>query len=199
MLGGTRVFTHSEIIEDRADITCELPHFLSDAENAFGFNDSNGKPSESGDVLWTIAATYTATIFIVVPIKDVVATLNAPMASIGGENVTCVGFSGRLAGDAIGGLTRAFARLFICAVTFDHESLPDVREVQVVAELVGGPDFTGFDASMIGRRCIHIIWFFPVLEKQGDILKECRLVCLYGEVIVGLALQDQVVRDTALG
>ena len=176
-----------------------MSHFLCDTGYAFGFDNSNGKPSEPGNVLRAKALAYTASIFIVVPIKDVVATLNAPMASIGGENAACVGFSGGLTGDAIGGLTRAFARLFICAVTFDDERLPDVREVQVVAELVGGPDFTSFDASMIGRRGIDIIWLLPVLEKQGDILKECRLVCLYGEVIVGLAIQDQVVGDIVLG
>jgi hypothetical protein len=95
MWKSTRVFGHSQIIEDQADITCELPHFLSDAENALGFDDSNGKASEPGDVLRTIAAAYTASIFIIVPIKDVVAAIfNAPMASIGGENASCVGLLG---------------------------------------------------------------------------------------------------------
>jgi len=56
-----------------------------------------------------------------------------------------------LAGDAIGGLTRVFARLFVCAVAFDYERLPDVRKVQVVVEFGGSPDFSGFNPSMIGR------------------------------------------------
>lgn len=93
-----------------------------------------------------------------------------------------------MAGDAIGGLTRAFAGLFVYALTFDDECLPNVREVQVVAELVGGPDFTGFNPSMIGRRTIDIIWLLSVLKEQSDVFKERRLVCLDGEVIVGLTV-----------
>jgi hypothetical protein len=72
-----------------------LPHFLCDTGYAFGFDHSNGKPSEPGNVLRPKALAYSTAIFIVVPIEDVMAAiLNAPMAPIGGKNVLCVGFFG---------------------------------------------------------------------------------------------------------
>ena len=81
-----------EVIEHGADVKSELSHFPRDAAYVFGFDDSNGKPSEPGDVLRAIAFAYPASIFIIVPIKDVVAAiLNAPMLSIGGENALWVG------------------------------------------------------------------------------------------------------------
>jgi len=74
-----------------------------------------------------------------------------------------------------------------------------MRKVQVVVEFGGGPYFSGFNPPMIGRRIIDIIGFFSVPEEKYDVLQECRLVCLGGEVIVGLTISDEVVSDIALG
>ena len=54
------------------------------------------------------------------------------MGAIGGENLLGIGLLRRLAGDAIGGLTGAFAGLFMDAVPFDDKSLSNVREIQIV-------------------------------------------------------------------
>lgn len=51
---------------------------------------------------------------------------------------------------------------------------------------------------MIGR-IVDVVGFFPVEEKQCDVFKERGLVCFNGEVIVGLALQDQVIGEAAPG
>jgi uncharacterized membrane protein len=60
------------------------------------------------------------------------AILNRPMGAIGGENLLGIGLLRRLAGDAVGGLTGAFAGLFMDAVPFDDKSLSNVREIQIV-------------------------------------------------------------------
>jgi hypothetical protein len=84
-------------------------------------------------------------------------------------------------------------------VAFDYERLPNVRKVQVVIKFGGGPDFSGFNASMVGRRVIDVIGFFSVEEKECDVLQKRRLVRLSGEVIVGPTISDQVLSDIALG
>ena len=82
-----------QVIENEADVACKLPHFLSDTGYAFGFDHSNCKPSEPGNVLRPMAIAYPASIFVIVPIEDVMAAiLNAPMAPVGGKDVLCVGF-----------------------------------------------------------------------------------------------------------
>jgi hypothetical protein len=102
-----RVIRHSQVIENQADITCELPHFLCDVGCSFGFQYPNGESSKSGHVFKAKAGAYPVSIFIVVPIKDVMtAILNAPMAPIGGENALGVSILRGLAGNAIGNFTR---------------------------------------------------------------------------------------------
>ena len=84
-------------------------------------------------------------------------------------------------------------------MAFDYERLANVGKVQVVVELGGGPDFSGFNASMVGRRVIDVIGFFSMEEKESDVFKECGLVCLNGEVIVSPTFEDQVIGEAALG
>ena len=43
-------------------------------------------------------------------------------------------------------------------------------EIQVLVERCGCPDFSGFDAAVIGRGDVDKIRFMPVLEEQGNIL-----------------------------
>ncbi len=53
---------------------------MSDAAYAFGFDDADGKAPESCNVFWTVANAYSAAVFIVVPVDDVVAAiLDAPV------------------------------------------------------------------------------------------------------------------------
>ena len=82
---------------------------------------------------------------------------------------------------------------------FDYERLSNVRKVEVIVEFGGGPDFSGFDPSMVGRCMIDVVGFFSIQEKEFDVLKERGLVCLNSEVIVRLTFPHQVIGQSALG
>ena len=86
--GGARVFCHSQVIEDQANIACELSHFLCNATHALGFDDSDGKTSEARDVFRAIAGAYATAVFIEIPVQDVVAAVfNAPVAAVNGKEL----------------------------------------------------------------------------------------------------------------
>jgi hypothetical protein len=165
-VGGAGIAGHPQVIENHADIACELPHFLSDAGYSLGLDDSDGETAESSDVFRPIARAYTASIFVLVPVCDVMAAiLNAPMAAIVGKDVLCIGLLPAFAGDAMGELGGGGTGLFIDAVTFEDKSLCPVGEAQVVVELGGRPNLAGFNASVIRRRIVDVIGLLPVLEE----------------------------------
>jgi len=177
-----------------------VSHFLGDPAYAFGFHDSNGKTSESGDVFWTMAGAYPTTVFVIVPVDDVMAAVfDAPVAAIGGKNLLGVGLLRLSAGEAIGDFMAVLTAFLVCGLPFDDKSLSNVRKVQVVVEFGCGPDFADFDSSVVGGRIINKVGFHPVFEVQLDVLKKTWLVCFDGEVIMRLALADQVVGNLALG
>jgi hypothetical protein len=91
-----------------------------------------------------------------------------------------------------------FAGFLINTVTFDDKGLSDVRKVQVVIELGGGPDFSRFNASMVRRIKKDAVWFLAILEEECDVLKDRGLVSLDGEVIVTVAVFDDVFGELAL-
>ena len=64
---------------------------MSDAASAFGFDDADGETPESSDIFRTITGTNAATVLVIVPVEDVVATVDTPMAAIGDENALGVG------------------------------------------------------------------------------------------------------------
>jgi len=112
------------------------------------------------------------------------------MAAIGGEDSLRVGLFGASASNTMGDLGGAFAGLLIDAVTFDDKSLSNMRKVYVVVEFGGDPDLAGFNAPMVRRGKIDVIWFLPILEVELDVFKERGLVSLDGEVIVSLTVLD---------
>jgi hypothetical protein len=177
-----------------------VSHFLGDAAYAFGFDDSNGKTSESGDVFWTMAGAYPTAVFVIVPVDDVVAAVfDAPMAAVGGKNPLGVGLFGLSAGQAIGDFMGVLTAFFVCGLPFDDKSLSNVRKVEVVVEFGCSPDFADFDSSVVRGCTINKIWLSPVFKVQLDVLKKTWLVCFDGEVIMRLAFADQVVGNLALG
>jgi hypothetical protein len=85
---GARVFRHPEIIEDQADIACELSHFLCNATHRLGLDPSDGKTSEARDVFRAMAGADAAAVFIEIPVQDIVAAVfDAPVAAIDGEEL----------------------------------------------------------------------------------------------------------------
>ena len=187
---GASVFCHPQVVEDRTDIACELSHSLWDTADPFGFDEADGETSESGDVFWPIAGAYTAAVFIKVPIQYIVAAvLDSPMAAVNGKELLGIGFIGFSAGDTEGDIVGGFSCLFFDRFPFDHEGLSHMGEVEIGIELGGGPDFTGFDPTMIRGIKGDEIRFFAVLEIELDILQESGLIAFDREVVMGVTLQ----------
>jgi hypothetical protein len=72
-------------------------------------------------------------------------------------------------------------------VPFDYESLPDVREVQIVVKFGGCPYFSDFYAAMVWRSDIDVIGLLSAIEMKFDIFKERGLISFDGKMIMGLA------------
>ena len=126
---------------------------MCNASYAFGFDDTNGESTKSGDVFRAVAGAYAAAIFIVVPIEDIVtAILNTPMTTVGGKQALGVGLFRGSAGDAVGDFTGLFSGLFFYGLPLYDKSLSDVGKVDIVIEFGCGPDLTGFDSSMVRGR-----------------------------------------------
>ena len=80
-----------------------MSHFLGYAAHSFGFYDPNGESAQAGDIFWSMAGTYSATIFIVDTVEDIVATvLYAPMRAVGSQKALRIGLLWGLVSDAIG-------------------------------------------------------------------------------------------------
>ena len=161
----TGVFGHPEVVEDQTNVTGEFSHFLGDASDLFGFDDTNGKTSKSGDILGAVAGTDSASVFVVVPIQDVMAAiLNRPMASIQVEKTLGIGLVCGSTGDAVSNLIRVLAGFLLEGVPFDEKGLSHVREVKVAVEFTGGPNLSDFDPSMIRGGILNEIRFSTILE-----------------------------------
>jgi hypothetical protein len=198
--GGARVFGHPQVIKHQADVPSELPHFLCNAPNALGFNDSDGKTTESGDVFRAIAGAYAAAVFIEIPVQDVVAAVfNRPVTPIDGKELYRVSFIRGSAGDAVGDVSGLFPALFLYEVSFNNKRLLDVGEVEAGVEFGGGPYFSGFNPAMIRGIIGNEVRLLTVLKKEFDIVKECGLVAFHGEVVMGLALQAHIIGELTLG
>ena len=111
-----------------------------------------------------------ATVFVVVPIEDVVAAIfDRPMPAVDLKEASGMGLFRCSAGDAVGDFVGAFSGLLLDPLPFDDEGLSDVREVEVVVECGGGPDLSGFDPPMLGRGVLDELRFVSVLEEAGEL------------------------------
>jgi len=147
-----------------------------------------------------MAGAYTTAVFVIVPIDNVMAAVfDAPVATVCGKHALWVGLLRSSACDAIGDFTGIFAAFFICGLSLDEESLPDVRKVQIAVEFGCDPDFADFDPAVIRRAALDKIGILSVFKIQRDILKKSGLVVFDGEVIMSLTFPDQIVSDFALG
>lgn len=188
-----------QVIKDQADISCELAHFLSNATHSFGFNDAYGKSPQSGHVFRAMAGSYTAAVFIIIPIDDVMATVfDTPVTSVGGKNTFGVGLLRGAAGNAVGDFTGGFTAFFIREVPLNDKSLSNVGKIEIAVEFGCGPDFTDFDPTVVRRVAFDIIRHLSVFKVQSDVLKKSGLVVFNGKMEMSFAF-DYVVCDLALG
>ncbi len=140
---------------------------------------------------------YPTAIFIIVPVEHVVTALDSPVAAIGLEHTFGIGFVGPSASDAVCNLTAMFTTFFLRGLPFDHEGLPHMGKVKVTVQSGGGPYAANLNPSVISGHALDEIRFLPVFEEEGKVVKECGLIPLHGEVVMGLAPHN-VVGDVAL-
>ena len=80
----------------------ELPHFVRHTFYTLGFHDTDGEASKAGDIFWAVTGAYPTSVFIIIPVDDVVtAIFDAPVASVCFEHLLGVGLLWRLAGDPV--------------------------------------------------------------------------------------------------
>ena len=87
-------FRHVQAIKDQAGFAVELGHFFRDAGSpvANEVHYTHGKAAQSCDVLWAMACSNAAAIFIKVSIDHVVTTvLNDPMPTIDRQHLLRIG------------------------------------------------------------------------------------------------------------
>ena len=142
---------------------------------------------------------YPASVFVVIPVDDVVTVVfDAPVTTVGLEDMPGVGLLRRATGDAVNGFGGNVQGLFVDPLPFDDKSPTDMGEVEIVIEFGRGPDLSRFDASMSGVDADEI-GFSTLLKIQAEIFEELGLVALDGEVVMGPAVFDQIAGESALG
>ena len=147
-----------------------------------------------------MASANTASVLVVVPIDYVMTTVfDAPVAAIGLKDFLGICLLWGLTGDAVSDFTREFSGFLIGGLALDDKSLLDVRKIQVVVEFRCCPDFTVFDAAVVGRVTNHKIGFLSIGKVQCDVLEKSRLIVFNGKMVMGVAYFDQVSADFTLG
>src|SRR5205823_13986681 len=110
------------------------------------------------DVFRAVTGADATAVFIIGPIDNVVTTvLNRPVTAVDFENLMRAGLLGGPTGDAVGNVQSALSSLFLRDVPLDDEGLADVRKVEVIVQLRGGPDFSGFDSYVIRGRMLLVM------------------------------------------
>jgi hypothetical protein len=103
------------------------------------------------------------------------------------------------AGEAVRNFQRALAALFVRAVPLDDERLIHMRKIQITVQFRGRPDLAGFDASVVWRVMLGKMRLAAIPEIQLQGFPKTGLVSVHREIVVGLALLDQVSSKFALG
>jgi len=73
-----------------------------------------------------------------------------------------------------------------------------VGKVEIGVEFGGGPDFARFEASVVGRRILDEMRLAALLEIELQRFENSRLVGFDGEMVMRLALLDQIGGQLAL-
>ena len=145
-----RIFIHPQVIENQAGFQHELAHFLGDVYSSLGLKEPDGKPSEPSHVFWPTPFADSASVFVIVPVSDVVTTfLDATMLAVGPQDLFGLGFFCSVVGNAMCQFMGSAAVFFIHDFPFDDKSLADVGKVKVLVEFVGSPYLADVDPSMV--------------------------------------------------
>ena len=173
---------------------------MSYTANAFGFDNTDSESPQSGYVFWSVTNAYTAAVFVIVPIDDVMATVfDTPVAAIGGKHLLWVGLVKRSACDAVCNFTGIFSAFFIGGLPLDEEGLSNVRKVEVVVEFVRDPYFASFDPAVIRGIALDKIRILPIFEIERDVFKKTGLIVFDGEVVMSVTIPNQIIGNFSLG
>ena len=76
-----------------------------------------------------------------------------------------------------------------------------MRELEIVVECSGRPDFSGFNATMPTLNILCEIWWDRRVgvKEVLDLLQHILLVALYRKVVVSITLFYQILCQVALG
>lgn len=195
----TGVLRHVEVVKYQPHTHGQLPHLLSHIGDALGFDGPNGKTTQPGDIGRTVAGADSGTVFVEIPVKDVVTGIfDSPMSPIGGKHALRIGLFWSKTGDTMGKFTGTLSRLFVDRFPFNDEGLSDMWEIQMAVEFRSSPYAACFNSPMIGRGKVDKVRLFPVMKKQINISEESWLVVFGGEVIMCSTLLDQIGGQLAL-
>lgn len=172
---------------------------MCDASYAFGFNDTDGKSAQSCDIFRSIACSDTASVFVIIPVDDVMAAVfDAPVAPVGSKDLFGAGLLRGPTGDAIGDFRGIFSCFFVCPLPLDEKSLSHMGEIEVVVKFGCSPYFSDFDPTVVRRVVLDKIGVFSVFKIQGYVLKKSGLVVLDGEVVMSVTFPDQIASNVSL-
>jgi len=122
------------------------------------------------------------------------------MTTIGFQDLFRVGLLWGAAGDTQGDLEAGLAGFLLDEFAFDEEHLPYMREIQVFVERALTPNTARFDAPMFTGGALDEVCLAAIAEQEFDIgLASVGWLPCEAEVVVRLALFDQVSRELALG
>jgi hypothetical protein len=144
-----------------------------------------------------MAGSYPASVFIVVPIKYVVAALDRAMATVNPEHTLSPGFFRRSARDAVYCFGGDLTALFLRGLARNDKRLPYMRKVEVTIKFVSSPYLTDLDPSVIAAGSSEVR-FFAACKEELNVRKKRRLVPLDREVVMGMT-SSQITGNIALG
>ena len=108
-----RIFRHLKVIENQSCVANQLAHFLCHAVGAFGFDETDSKAAQPGDVYGAMSCPNTAAVFVVVPINHVVATVfDAPMFAVGLKDFFDISLFRLATGQSVNDFVTTFTRFF---------------------------------------------------------------------------------------
>lgn len=145
-----------------------------------------------------MASAYSASIFIIVPINDVMAAVfYAPVPTVGLEDVVGISLLRCLAGDAVSGFSRDLSGLFIDSFAFDHKGLSNVGEGEIPIELGSNPDLACLDPAVVKINGDSVRCLAP-LKIQGKIFEQSGLIAFDGKMVMSPSVFDQVASQSTL-
>lgn len=167
-----RVFSHFQIIKDDTNVKGKLTHFLSNVTRALGLDQTDGEATQAGHVFRAVAGADSTTVFIISPIKDVVAAVfYTPVAAVYGKETLSVSLLGWTTGDAIHDFSTGFSGFLFGNLTLDSEGLGDMGELQVGVKRCSGPNFSHLDAAMIRGVAGNQVWCSALFKIELYVFK----------------------------